>query len=441
MKKVLTWIFALTMAGACGMMAACDNTTSVPSHAHTYDLGVVTTEAGCTSEGVLTYSCTVNGCHEKYTEPLKATGHKWEGIGCKNGCGTTLQVSEGLEFKKNMIGYEKYYVSGLGTCRDEDLYLPSEYNGLPVEGVAEYAFSSKMNIRSVTMPDSILVVEEKAFYSCANLQQVQFSQNLTEIGDYAFAECAFEELWFPDSVERIGACAFAYNYHLMFVRLGKNLKNFGGSGESDLTFLYCMKLFEVWNQTEAKTFAGITPGNTMTVYGGVARNARVVHRTSVETKFKLYENGVITYPEFTLNTSNYPTFTNSGNEFVLAYVGNGDKVSVPQGVTKLLPRAFYSKTITEVELPEGLTAIGDSAFIMCSTLQKINVPASVTTIGYDAFWRCEALAEVTFAQPSGWKYSKRQDMSNAEDIAEECLTSSGTAAEMLREYCYYWVRA
>ena len=43
---------------------------------HDYDNGVVTTPATCTTEGVMTYTCTRDGATK--TETIPALGHKWD---------------------------------------------------------------------------------------------------------------------------------------------------------------------------------------------------------------------------------------------------------------------------------------------------------------------------------------------------------------------------
>ena len=52
---------------------------------------------------------------------------------------------------------------------------------------------------------------------------------------------------------------------------------------------------------------------------------------------------------------------------------------VPEG-------AFYrNRTLASIEVPAGLTSIGDYAFHGCSSLASVEVPAGLTSIGYDAF--------------------------------------------------------
>ncbi len=53
------------------------------------------------------------------------------------------------------------------------------------------------------------------------------------------------------------------------------------------------------------------------------------------------------------------------------------------------------KSIKEVILSDGVTAIGSRAFYLCSNLESITIPSSVTTIGDTTFGGCTSLTNVT----------------------------------------------
>ena len=57
----------------------------------------------------------------------------------------------------------------------------------------------------------------------------------------------------------------------------------------------------------------------------------------------------------------------------------------------------YRLEITSVQLPEGLTSIGDNAFYYCISLESITIPAGVTSIGEYAFLVCDALKTINVA--------------------------------------------
>lgn len=69
---------------------------------------------------------------------------------------------------------------------------------------------------------------------------------------------------------------------------------------------------------------------------------------------------------------------------VLKFSDGGKKVI---GVT--------NNKVEYIVIPDGVTHIGDRAFLDCSSLRKIVIPDSVTHIGEDAFWGCTSLIGIT----------------------------------------------
>lgn len=87
----------------------------------------------------------------------------------------------------------------------------------------------------------------------------------------------------------------------------------------------------------------------------------------------LTENGEA---DFTYNSRTYTplTMTITGTGEMTDYAGSGDT-----------PWWSNSTAITHLELPEGLTHVGNYAFLLNSFIQSVTLPASVTSIGESAF--------------------------------------------------------
>lgn len=67
---------------------------------------------------------------------------------------------------------------------------------------------------------------------------------------------------------------------------------------------------------------------------------------------------------------------------------------IPDGVTMIAKSAFEGCNLTEIEIPEEVTDIGDEAFYLCYELRSIKIPDSVKAIGYAAFQDCEHLQSI-----------------------------------------------
>jgi hypothetical protein len=70
-------------------------------------------------------------------------------------------------------------------------------------------------------------------------------------------------------------------------------------------------------------------------------------------------------------------------------------VVIPIGIAFIDDRAFAGCSfLTEVSLPNTLTAIGRRAFFNCVLLEKINIPRSLISIEDGAFFNCQSLKEI-----------------------------------------------
>ena len=74
-------------------------------------------------------------------------------------------------------------------------------------------------------------------------------------------------------------------------------------------------------------------------------------------------------------------------------------INIPEGVTSIGDGAFYGcSSLTTINIPEGVTSIGSGAFANCSSLTTITIPENVTSIGNEAFSWCESLTTITIPE-------------------------------------------
>jgi len=80
------------------------------------------------------------------------------------------------------------------------------------------------------------------------------------------------------------------------------------------------------------------------------------------------------------------------NGVIVKYNGTGGDVVIPDGVTAIGDTAFLGHTELRVlTIPNGVTRIGQSAFEDCSGLTSVTIAGSVDTIGAIAFQNCTSL--------------------------------------------------
>ena len=88
-------------------------------------------------------------------------------------------------------------------------------------------------------------------------------------------------------------------------------------------------------------------------------------------------------------TLNNGTLTISGSGAMLNYTGGASSSS------EIFGWSDYRYEITSVVISSGVTNVGASAFVNCSSLSSVTLASTVTKIGDDAFNGCKQLKEIT----------------------------------------------
>ena len=68
--------------------------------------------------------------------------------------------------------------------------------------------------------------------------------------------------------------------------------------------------------------------------------------------------------------------------------------SIPSGDDSVL-KAIIDGSITEIDIPSGVTKIKDALFLSCASLTRVGLPNTVTELASQCFSRCNAMTSIT----------------------------------------------
>lgn len=340
MKKKLIAVLLATVAGCCtaGAVSACtggNGEGSENSHTeHTFTNYVSNGDATCNDDGTKTAKC--DGCD--YTDTI--TDYDTRGHIFVDGVCTRCH-SPILDYKLSDDG--TYYVvsaNNNGVTREKEVTVPATHEGKPVKEIAESGFRSFGLVEKITLPESIV-----------------------KINDYAFASCkALKEIVLHDSVEEIGFNAFGHCESLQSITLPANLK-----------------------KISCALFDGCT-------------SLKKLHIPAKVEKIEfLFAEDVPALEEITVdeNNAHYKSVDNclltSDGETMLLGCKNS---AIPEGVKRIYAAFSGCSSLTQITLPQSLEIIDESTFYGCTALKSIEIPDGVTEIDRYAFVNCELLTEI-----------------------------------------------
>ena len=214
-----------------------------------------------------------------------------------------------------------------------------------VTEIGDKAFNDCSNLTEITIPDSVISIGVNPF-DCNELKSIYYSGDITGWCGmsrkssilnsnrtlYIDGSVIEGDLIIPDTVASIEAFAFQYCKELKSVTIPDSVKSIGNSA-----FYECSGL------------TSVTIGNSVTTIGDAA----------------FYKCSGLT------------------------------SITIPDSVTSIGCAFWNCSGLTSITIGNSVTTIGDGAFEGCSRLTSITIPDSVTSIGNFAFESCGGLTSVT----------------------------------------------
>lgn len=428
--------------------------TSIPAAGHSWDEGEITTRPTCTQAGVRSFQCTADGCDATKEEVELKLGHNYvdgECTRCHN-----PEPTQGIDYYEY---YSECCVTGIGTATARDIVIASDVDGVPVTLIGGNAFKDCATIDSITLPDSITYISDRAFENCS-LTKIYYSgsiadwckvsglvnlvsgsrtlyiegneisgdlvipEGITSIGDEAFRFCNLTSITFPESLKTIGSYSFGTNEAITEITIPEGVEEI-----KEAAFYWCTSLRKATLPasltTVAKNIFNTCTGTTVYCkatekpegwnsgwnfsfylhdwqHGGYLPVVWDCENNDIaEDGFKYEYIDGLRYKLKDGVATVYMQPTNLTGNIVIPSSVNYDGASY--SVTGIDDYAFGVSDISGVTIPASVTDIGEYAIYNCPSLTKIEIPSTAVNMGMCAcYGDCLTVYCEAAEKPEGW---------------------------------------
>lgn len=375
--------------------ATCEHNIIDSLEEHIWDDGVVSVYPTHTSSGTKEYTCSV--CKRQRIESIPALigshtfSAEWTYDETNHWHIATCGHNEKKDYAQHsfngstcsVCGYVKLFsldVNGYLRVNDSskikgDIIIPSIIDGKPVEGIGNNAFNSCVNLKSITLPNTVTTIQTGAFQNCSQLISIIIPSTVEEIGSFAFEGCTkLVSITIPLTVNVIKESTFKNCSNLKELTIPSSVKTIESNA-----FENCSSLASI-----------IIPQTVISIGQGVFKGC---------TASVLFAEGTTSIPEYALfnaqgvSSITIPSsVTRIGN---LAFYGCTGEVILEDGIEEIPENAFYHSSISSVTIPSSVEYVGENAFKDCTCLSRITIGKSINKIKEAVF--TDFTGEVVFS--------------------------------------------
>ncbi|MEE0947855.1 MAG: leucine-rich repeat protein, partial [Bacteroidales bacterium] len=272
-----------------------------------------------------------------------------------------------------------------------------DYEGITynVTSIDTWAFDSRTNLTSVTIPNSIVSIEKGAFYGCTGLTSMDIPNSVTTIDTGAFYNCAgLTSINIPNSITSIKTSTFYGCSSLTSITIPNSITSIGYGA-----FAYCTGLTSV---TIPESVTSIDDGAFNS-----CNNLTTLHFNAIHCDFNLEQYVVFPY---TINN-----------------------VIIGENVEKIPNNFLNHSKITNVTIPNSVDTIEYWAFGNCSLLTDVTLGSDLVSLGYNAFGEDSNLIRLNYNATNCTSFNQNA-FANAKRIS---IINIGNNVETIPAYFAY----
>lgn len=241
----------------------------------------------------------------------------------------------------------------------------------------------------VVIPDTVTVIGDHTFLF-STMSRVTVPESVTDIGAGAFKGCAaLNNVIIPEACTAIGEEAFKDCSSLEHIILPGTVTRIGSDAFTGTP----------WLITQQKDNPLVTVNDIL--IDGTACSGKIIIPDGVtciaDSAFcrKITTDAGYTYTGSSITEVTVPETVSAIGYGAFRYCDRLTAITLPKSLTYLGSEAFrHCTSLKSIQLPDGLKSVEPQTFSDCIALSALRLPACADSIGQNAFYHCSSVKAV-----------------------------------------------
>lgn len=280
---------------------------------------------------------------------------------------------ESIDFNFRLDGIDSY---SLVSCKkkNENVVIPSTYNGLKVTKICKRAFANDKKIKTLSIPNTVTNIDEFAFYNCSSLQSISFTSSVETFNISAFDGCEnLKNVFFYGDINQYLKIEFNENANPCCNGASLYFKN---------QIVKKVTISSTFTTIKAYSFIGVTSLEEVNLPSNL--------ESLGDYSFSSCSN---------LKKINLPSSINQIGECCFSSCASLTSITIPSNI-KSIPYGCFRNCykLKDITFSEDLEVIENNAFENCIQVETLSFPSKLKEIESSAFCKCTRLKSITFPE-------------------------------------------
>lgn len=271
---------------------------------------------------------------------------------------------------------------------EAEVIIPAAIDDYRVTKIADRAFSNKLTLKSITIPEGITSIGVEAFYGCIALNTINFNA----------ISCTVPEVWIFSGTKGRGVFSGAGSASASGLTV-----NFGDKVTVVPAYLFDTASVNEYGHTGA-AYAYVTEVNFSDSVTKIASrafyNCKELQKVTIGNGVQSISPNAFWHCTAMKSLVCGDELTTISDEAFLGCTGL-ESVTFGKKMDTIGKSAFLGcSSLKELDLTSPITTLGNFAFEKCTSLESVKLPTSLTTLGGAVFCDCTNLSKVYINSPN-----------------------------------------